>query len=215
MMIPPGPDPENNRDLRLVPGRFDAPPAISDPELRDSPGCGIAAYGLLLLCICGVGMTVGGLGTLGFIYGLVDGGARGPSELKAGVETPVYQLKPLRDTRLVGLTEVPLAFHDESEDLDGSTACALMSDRLIRVADGAGLVMSYAQIDTVEVIGDERSGLELRAAGRGPDQAALAFSCHFRAGEGGVRMAAQLQAEHQAARPVAPAPPDPVPPAEP
>jgi ABC-type phosphate/phosphonate transport system ATPase subunit len=35
------------------------------------------------------------LGTIGFIFGLVEGGARGPSELKAGVETPVYQLKPL------------------------------------------------------------------------------------------------------------------------
>jgi hypothetical protein len=221
MMIPPGPDPENNRQFRLIPGRFDAPPAIADAELREQPGCGIAAYGLLLLGICLVGMTVGGLGTIGFIFGLVEGGARGPSELKAGVETPVYQLKPLRGTRLVGLTEVPAGFHDESEDLDGSTGCAMMADRLIRVEAGAGLVLPYAQIDALDVVGDERSGMQIKASGRGPDQAAVAFTCHFRAGEGGSRMAAQLEAERRAAQgaaaPAAPAEPPPAgpPPAEP
>lgn len=218
MMIPPGPDPENNRQFRLVPGRFDAPPAIADAELRESPGCGIAAYGLLLLGICLVGMTVGGLGTIGFIFGLVEGGARGPSELKAGVETPVYQLKPLRDTRLVGLTEVPAGFHDESDDLDGSTGCAMMADRLIRVEGGAGLVLPYAQIDVVDVQGDEKTGMVITAQGRDPQGQAQTLRCHFRAGEGGSRLGAQLEAERRAAAgpggaPSAPTPA--APPAEP
>ncbi|MFM2247870.1 MAG: hypothetical protein RL071_3945 [Pseudomonadota bacterium] len=198
-MIPPGPDPENNRQFRLIPGRFDAPPAIADAELRESPGCGIAAYGLLLLGICLVGMTVGGLGTIGFIFGLVEGGARGPSELKAGVETPVYQLKPLRGTRLVGLTEVPAGFHDESEDLDGSVGCAMMTDRLVRVEGGAGLVLAYSQIDVVDVQGDEKTGMVVSAQGRDPQGQAQTLRCHFRAGEGGSRLAAQLEAERLAA----------------
>ena len=194
-MLPPGPDPSNNRQLRLVPGKFDAPPIISDPELAAAPGCGLAAYGALLIAFCVIGVVVGGAGMVGLTYGMLQGSDRGPSPLRSGVETPVYLMRPLRATRLVGLTEIPLAFHDESDRLDGTLACALMADRLIFVRGEAGVVLPYANIAAVSAEGEEHSGMKVTAAGVDAAGAPLSITCGFRAGEGGSRLLAQLEAE--------------------
>lgn len=193
-MIFPGPDPQNNQRLRLVPRR-EPPPIIANPELAAAPGCGLAAYGGLLIAFCLLGVLVGGAGMVGLTVGMLQGSERGPSPLRAGVATPVYLMKPLRATRLVGLTEIPLAFHDESDGMDGSVACALMADRLIGVRGEAGVVLPYANIAEVSAEGEEHQGMRVTAAGVDAAGAPLSITCGFRAGEGGSRLLAQLEAE--------------------
>ena len=199
-MIFPGPDPQNNPRMRLVPGKHDAPPIISNPDLAAAPGCGLASYGALLIAFCLLGIIAGGGGMIGLTIGMLQGSDRGPSPLRAGVATPVYLMGPLRATRLVALTEVPLAFHDESDDMDGTLACAMMADRLIFVQGEAGVVLPYANLAAVTAEGEEHRGMKVTAQGTNAAGAPLSITCGFRAGEGGSRMLAQLESERLSAQ---------------
>lgn len=167
-------------------------PQAADPAVHKLPGCGLAAYTGLLLFICLVGVA----GIVGSTWQLMSpGGARGPSQLRPGMHTPVWALAPMREAGLLDVDDVPLAWHDESERLDGTTACALMEDRLVRVADGVGQTLHYNAIAEIAGEGDEQTGVIVTAQGTDPSGAATTISCAFRPTEGGTRMLIQLQAE--------------------
>ncbi len=156
-------------------------------QLDALPGCGLAAYTLLL---AGLGL-VGLVGMLASMYAVAMSNApKAPAPLVGGHETPVWALSPMRKARIVAVDEVPLAFHDQSDWGDASVACALMDDRLVKVDNEVGTMLTYAEISVVEHEGDELTGHTIHAVG--PDQT---ITCTFRAQEGGGKMLRQLQSE--------------------
>ncbi len=162
------------------------------PKENDTlPGCGLAAYTVLL----GVVGVVGLVGMLASMYAMaVSNAPKAPAPLVGGHETPVWALAPMRKAGLVAFDEVPLAFHDESDWGDASVACALMEDRLVRIEDEQGVTLAYGDIQAVEAEGDEATGVKVHA--RAADQT---VTCSFRPNEGGENMTRQLTAEVKSA----------------
>ena len=50
----------------------------------------------------------------------------------------------MRDAKLLHLTEIPLLYHDESGN--GTKACALTDQAILRLADGQGWKIPYSAI---------------------------------------------------------------------
>ena len=173
----------------------------------DGLGCGLGIYTMLLLGICVLGL----LGLGGSTYALFHFKDGGPAAIQPGHEVQVYQLSALRRTGLVGVDEKPWTFHDESRMLDGSTACALMSDRLVRVespSDGGGWSCGgdgderlegwqiyYSNIASVESIGTHYTDAEVIASGVDEEGQPLEIRCYFGPEEGAIRVKRQLQTE--------------------
>jgi hypothetical protein len=158
-------------------------PAADD----EVPGCGLAAYAgiLIVLGLFGAGTML--MSMLSIAFSNVE---KGPAPLVPGNQTPVWAMSAMRKARLVRVDEVPLAFHDESAAGDGSVACALMDDRLVKVDGESGQTLMYAEVSGVRSEEAPRGGLVVVAEGPGAE-----LRCAFRAGEGGDKMARQLQAE--------------------
>lgn len=185
---------------------------VDDPQgLRDTmPGCGMAAYVAILGFFCLLGIA----GIAGATMGLLKGGGEQPRALRAGNQVAVWQLAPLREAGLTGLTEVPVAWHDETMSFDGTVACALMLDRVVRVKDGQGWTIPYDGLSSVEMEGDEYAGGTLLLTGIHQDQA-VSLECEFGAEEGLSRLYRMLLAEQAKHRSPATAPPDPAVPSDP
>lgn len=156
------------------------------------PGCGLGAYALLLL---GLGMT-GVLGMVMATLALLQGEGSGPSDLLAGVSVPAWRLAPLVKSGALKPGEVPTAFHDESVSLDGSRACALLPDAVVRVEDGKGTRLLYSQISDQHA--DTLPDGSYNVAFTSPDGT---LACRFGQGEGGERFARQVNAEVLKSRP--------------
>ena len=146
----------------------------------------LAVYAIALLVMCLVGVA----GIVASTLALIQPGNNRYSELKAGSLVEVWRLAPLRDVGLLGFDQVPAAWHDESAAMDGSTACGLLDDALIRVADGAGARLPFAEITAIAVDGVEKQGTVVTARGSGSPVA-----CTFGPDEGGERFERQLRAE--------------------
>ena len=120
------------------------------------PGCGLAAFALLLLCIMAIGLT--GVGVL--TYSVFTGGeALSPTKFSYGGLVDPSILRPMRDAGLIGPTELPDAFH--SENSDGTSACAISSGRLVRVGPDAQMPLSSIRAiegtdNEVIAVGDTR-----------------------------------------------------------
>jgi hypothetical protein len=172
------------------------PDAPVDPQTL--PGCGFAAYAVLLVIFGIIGMVGMGSATLSMLQAAEE---VGPAKLMPGGQVAVWQMSPMRKAKVVGLTEVPLAWHDESPLRDGTTACALMDDRLVRVQDGRGWTIAYAAIEEIEEQELERGGHRVIAKGTDPDGAPVEVPCDFAFQEGGDKMGRQLRSEQRRARP--------------
>ena len=115
----------------------------ADIEKRASlPGCGLGAYALLLLAL---GLT-GVVGMVMATLAPMQGEGAGPSDLLAGTSVPTWRLAPLVKAGALQPGEIPTAFHDESVAMDGSRACALLPDAVVRVEDGKGTRFAYTEI---------------------------------------------------------------------
>jgi hypothetical protein len=166
----------------------------SDPRVQGTPGCGLAAYVALL----GTFATAGIVGMVLATGQLIQAGASaGPMRYIPGPMVAVWQMEALREAGLVGLTEAPLAFHDESPLRDATTACALMEDRLVRVAEGEALTLPYGQIAGVELEGNPYGDASVIARG---EAGAPTVTCRFGPEEGAERMHRQLLSEKAEAR---------------
>lgn len=168
-------------------------PLATDEELRGLPGCGLAAYAVLLVLLCFVGMAGMAGGFIGVIF---QEDVKGPLPLQPGTQTAVWALAPMREARLIRVDEIPLAFHAERSD--ASIACAMLDDRLIRVEDEVGSTLLYAGIDTIETTGTEAVGVTVTATGS-HDGAPVQIPCVFQASEGGEKFDRQLRSEHRRA----------------
>jgi hypothetical protein len=159
----------------------------ADIEKRGSlPGCGLGAYALLLLAL---GLT----GVAGIVLAsitLLQGQGTSPSDLLAGTTVPTWRLAPLVRSGALKPGEIPTAWHDESITLDGSRACALLVDAVVRVEDGKGTRIAYAEITDLhsEDLPDGDYAVALTSSG-------ASMGCRFGKDEGGQRFARQIQAE--------------------
>lgn len=168
-------------------------PLATDEELRGLPGCGLAAYAVLLVLLCIVGMA-GMAG--GFIGVLFQDNVKGPLPLQPGTQTAVWALAPMRAAKLIRVDEIPLAFHAERSD--ASIACAMLDDRLIRVENEEGSTLLYAGITDIETTGSESVGMTVTASGTS-NGASVQIPCAFQASEGGEKFDRQLRSEHRRA----------------
>lgn len=159
----------------------------ADIEKRTSlPGCGLGAYALLLLAL---GLT----GVVGMVMAsltLMQGEGSSPSDLLAGTSVPTWRLAPMVKAGALGPGEIPSAWHDESVVMDGSRACALVPDAVLRVEDGKGTRLPYAEITDLhsEDLPDGSFAVALSSANG-------TLACRFGKDEGGTRFARQIQAE--------------------
>jgi hypothetical protein len=173
-------------DRRLVQGKR-AVPAGAEVEGPASAwgGAGMAIYAGMLIVLFFV--AVGALSMASYV--LLKQSSGSWSELEPGTAVPVWRLAPLRDAGLLGPDEVPLAWHDESMRLDGSIACALLPDALVRVDEGRAQRVAYSAVRAVDVQGTEESGVVVDARSEGET-----LRCSFRPQDGGERFARQVKA---------------------
>lgn len=160
-----------------------APPdKAAGSEPRQLPGCGLAAFAMLLICI----FTVGISGVLFSTYSILQSGNElTPRNLSYGGVVDPVMLVPLRDAGLIGPDEIPDAFH--AENVPGTEACAISDGKVMRIGAAGAQSMPIASISSVtgsdtEVVihGDASSG--------GPS-----LVCHFGPDEGGDRFRRMLE----------------------
>ncbi len=172
-------------------------PQATDENVTSLPGCGLAGYAVLLMFLCVVGMA-GMAG--GFIGVLFQGEGKGPLPLQPGNQTAVWALAPMRESQVIRIDEIPLAYHAERRD--ATAACALLADRLVRVEAGVGSILTYADIQAVSVEGTEATGVSVTATRKPGTGTPDAITCTFAGNEGGEKFDRQLRSEvDRAARP--------------
>ncbi len=143
------------------------------------PGCGLAAYVVLLLTIA----SAGAIGVAISSYSLVAGGsALSPMRTSYGGVVDSRVLQPMREAGLLLIDEIPDAFHAES--YDGSAACAISGDKLLRLSSDAG-AQSVLLLDLVRVEGGETEVVA--------ETATVTIRCPFRTGEGAGSFKAMLK----------------------
>jgi hypothetical protein len=161
--------------------------AVSEESNQTGAGCGLAAYALILLGLCLVGVLGIVLSTMNLINQQPDEISR----LVHGSEVPVWRLQPMREAGALELTEVPLAWHDESPYRDGTTVCALRPGTLVRVESGTATSLRFENIVELEVTRDDTTGRATITA-VGPTHN---VACHFMPKEGGDKFFQQLRTE--------------------
>lgn len=154
------------------------PPPVDAPPSERLPGCGLAAYVGLLL-------TIGSAGVIGLSfswYSVVAGGDQlSPTRSSYGGVVDPAVLRPLRESGLLGETEIPDVFH--AERLDGAAACAIVGDRLVRISAEHGA----QQLRFDEIL--ELTGSEAEVVATGTT---ATIACVFGPGEGGGSFKAML-----------------------
>lgn len=166
-------------------------------EIAPLPGCGMAFYALLLVFFLLAGVT-GMILSTGQL--LQAGSEAGPTKLRPGAQVGVWQMAPLRDAGVVGVAEIPLAWHDDTVAQDGSRACALMEDRLVQSYDGVGATVAYKDIDDIAYTGSPEEGSTVTVSGADPSGQPVSIACGFLPHDGGTRMKTQLEVERERAQ---------------
>lgn len=161
----------------------DTPPTRhSLAEARERmPGLGFAFYVglLLLLFLAGLtGITV----AMSSIFWASEGA--NPFVLTYGGNVEPALLGPMRAAKLIGADEVPDAFH--TEDMFGSTVCAVKEDRFLRLGPEGVRTFPLATITTVEQV-----SVGVRVVGN-QDGAPVEVLCGFQPDEGAERFVRML-----------------------
>jgi len=153
------------------------------------PGCGLAAYSMVLLS----GFIVGFGGMIFSTLALMQAGDsdNGPSMLVPGTQVSVWRLQPMWDAKLLSVHEVPLAWHDESRTGRGDQACALTSSHVLRVDKGTGWAISYSEIQDLRLEGEGTSQETVEIEGAD----GFVLPCHFRRGEGAGQLFRMIDSE--------------------
>ncbi len=161
---------------------------MSEQGSTTGAGCGLAAYAIVLLGICLIGLVGIVLSTVN----LLSMEAESLSQLVHGSEVPVWRLQPMRDAGVLELTEVPLAWHDESPERDGSTVCALRASSVVRVHGGEAQELDFLEIQDVSAEVSQDTVATVTVTG-----GAAPLLCHFGPGEGAERFVRQLEQERR------------------
>lgn len=159
------------------------------------PGCGLGVYAALLL---GLGV-VGVVGLVLSSMALLQGDGTSPTELMSGTAVETWRLAPMIKVGVLPPGQVPAAWHDESLVADGSRACALTGDAVLRIEDGKGSRLSFPEITEAASADTPDGATVVRVTGSD-----TSISCLFGAGDGGLRFLRQVQTEMAKAKVVAP-----------
>ena len=159
----------------------DTPIQIEHP-VYDAPGCGLASYSCLLLGF----FMIGVMGVISSSLSILQNSFEEQSFASVpGNQVKVWRLQPMRDAKLLKLTEVPLQYHDESHN--GTKACAISSDALLRLDDGQGWRIPYTDIKEVRSIYESQRNVAVVETKSGET-----LPCFFRPTEGMERFTRQL-----------------------
>jgi len=149
------------------------------------PGLGLASYG----CLLGIFFFVGLFGLLSSSLSLFQSQfTREPFSFSPGDQVKVWRLQPMRDAKLLSLTEVPDWYHDESSN--GTQACAMSSNSLLRLENGVGWKIPYSDIASVSSERGERLKVAIITM-KNDEQ----IFCFFEPGEGVERFTRVLDKE--------------------
>lgn len=113
------------------------------------PGCGFAAYALLLLAF----FIIGASALIFWTASVLNLGANPPSQLIYGGLVPEQQLAPMRAVGVLKADEVPDVF--SAEVFDGTQGCAIASDHLIRLGPEGAHRIPLSSLRTVEAGANE------------------------------------------------------------
>lgn len=160
-------------------------PLPPDHPHQQLPGCGLAAYAGLLMLIASAGAVM-----MGFSYYslIASGNDLSPMRTAYGGLVDARVLQPMRDAGLLGPEELPDAFHAEA--YDGSAACAISQDVLLRLSDQGAQRLPLAELEGAT--GDET---EVIAVGAG-----VTIRCAFRPGEGAGSFKVMVESVRRAER---------------
>lgn len=162
------------------------PPETLNPQ-GPVPGCGLAAYAALLMTICVAGVVGIVLSTQAMLTQEPDS----ISQLVHGSQVQTWRLQPMRDAGLLELTEVPLAWHDESFSRDGSAVCALTPKGIAALHDNA-VFIPFPDVIKIDTQPKDNGGLTVAIHG-----AQGTATCEFGPLEGGERMVRQIEIEQR------------------
>ena len=133
------------------------PPTTPEPHpVYDAPGCGIAGYTCLLFIFFSIGMFGIIMSSIGLFSGLTE---KRPFYASPGRQVEVWRLQPMRDAKLLSLTEIPVLYHDESRD--GTKACALTDKAVLRLANGEGWKIPYSSVADLQRKADGKQRVAL------------------------------------------------------
>lgn len=145
---------------------------------KQLPGCGLAAFALLLFTIFSIGVTGISVST----YSILTAGEHlTPQRLSYGGVVDRRMLEPMREAGLLGPDELPDVYH--AENATGSEACAVSTGRLLRIDAEGGHQVPLASITSV-------GGTDLEVVIHATDTSLV---CHFGEGEGGDRFRRMLE----------------------
>ena len=114
------------------------------------PGCGLAAYTLILL----IGFSFGVTGLVLWTWSVLSAAQNtGFSQLTYGGAADPTLMLPLQQSGLLLPNEVPDVFHAETPD--GATVCAIASGEMIRLSPTEHLRFPLSAIQRVE--GDDQN----------------------------------------------------------
>jgi hypothetical protein len=136
---------------------------------------------LLGLCLVGV------VGIILSSMALLNADPESTSQLVHGSEVGVWRLQPMRDAGVLELTEVPLAWHDESPMRDGTEICALRAGNLVQVSQGKATQLSFGRITPPTMTENQDGGIHVVAT-----DGSASVTCRFGPKEGGSSFFKQL-----------------------
>ncbi|MEC7984167.1 MAG: hypothetical protein VX278_03325 [Myxococcota bacterium] len=140
----------------------------------DAPGCGVAGYSCLLLGF----FLIGIIGIVSSSLSILQTSFETkPFATIPGNQVKVWRLQPMRDAKLLSLTEVPLHYHDESQD--GTKACAMSEDALLRLDNGKGWRIPYTDIKEIRAVYESKRHVAVIETASGET-----LPCFFRPTEG-------------------------------
>ena len=155
---------------------------MSEQDQESAAGCGLAAYAMLLLGICLIGVAGIVLSSINLLSMEPDAISR----LVHGSEVPVW--------RLLELKEVPLAWHDESPARDGTSICALRQKSVVHLQASQGQELVFSKIESITTKADGQGAVLVAVNG-----ASMSLSCQFGAGEGAESFVRQIEKERSKA----------------
>ncbi len=157
-------------------------PDNTEHPVYDAPGCGLAGYSCLLVSFFLLGLLGIISSTLSILQSSFE---EQPFATVPGNQVKVWRLQPMRDAQLLALTEIPLQYHDESQD--GTTACAMTSEALLRLDNGQGWRIPYQDIKGVRSIYEGSRNVAVIETNSGET-----LPCFFRPNEGMERFTHSL-----------------------
>ena len=143
-------------------------------------------YAIVLLMVCCLGLV----GMCGATIGILNSQPNEARNLVHGSEVQVWRLQPWREAGVLGLTDTPSAWHDESPRFDGTTSCLITGTMVAKLEAGVVTQIEWEQIQATEV---ERTSAQVMTVSVLADHARI--DCLFGPNEGADRFLRMIESE--------------------